>query len=369
MSGDFVHRVNITWTNPWYITADICWWEFMQFFYDHPGFSFVAYGEGKTQLGTEPPASWLANTIRVSGSRPWGQNAWFVVQADNASNDLNGGGTNIWQAKFQQAYTVGFDDCNIADINYDWEGTTSCVCVRASAFGGWDESLLDFAPSGGEARSRNFNIYQGSNNVLGLDIIGDDDTIFWRGTAVVSGGSLASLGPARSRGGYIGMLLRKNADVNPFLFVAGRIYNETANTGYRSVNWCYDNNNSNYSFRSTYVVWDGMTMSYSWPSYSVGKNGNVVRTHRVETFPVTDISRMSRTSLGEIINWGMRVAQWYPPDDYEIIGQLRFLGRIGNQYAHGVRYGDNLEWLQFAYLGNTNTGVGMKWPEGIVNVW
>lgn len=369
MSGLFTHRVNRVWSKTFAgISAAVYFHEWLKFFSEHPGFSFVAYGTGKSQTGEEPPSTWVDWDPTLSGTVPWSDNSWFVVNADKASNELSGSGQNQWQAKFQTTQSTGFDDCNVADTDYDWEGTTYCNCLRASKFSGWDETLLDFAPSGGEAASHNFNIDQGSNDIFGLDIISDDDSIFWRNARVTS--SLTTEGPPRSRGGYLGMLIRNNASVNPFLLAAGRNFNEIWNYGYRSVNSCHDNNPGYYSWHSTSVIWDGTTLSYSWPSYSIGRAGNEIRRHRIETFPKTDIARMSWSpGYGEIINWGMRVAQWLPPDDYAIIGQLRFLASIGYQHGHGVRYGDDLEWLQFTYQGDTNTGIGMKWPVGVVNVW
>jgi hypothetical protein len=361
MSGTLQHRVNKIWNKETvaYPTS-VVFWHFLNFFNDHPSFSFVGYGNGKSQAGTTPPSAWFDWDPTVLATSPYSENSWFVINADLASKALDESGDFQWQAKFQLSMGSGFDDCNVADVDYGWEGTVSCVCVRASAMGGWNATTLDFSPTGGEAVSNNLNIFQNVTGIFGLDIIGDNDTIFWRGAACAS--SLPTNGPFRSRSGYLGMVQRLHSAIEyPFLFVAGRIYDETANGGYRSVNWCYDNNNTYYAWKRGYQYWDGA--SYSWPSYSVWKNGSSCTTQKIDTWGnSTTQSYFTADPLGNPINCAMKISQWKAPNKYGILGELRLVAKIGYQYNHGVRYGDNNEWLQFCLQGQTYSGVGMRWP-------
>lgn len=364
MGGVFRHRVNRSWNKAFVnISAAVFFWEWLQFFNDHPSFSFIAYGTGKTQSGEVPPAAWLNWDPQTSGTIPWGDNSWFVVNADLSSGALDGSATQQWQAKFQVTSSSGFDDCNVADVDYDWEATTYCCCLRASAYGGWDETTLDFAPTGGQDASNNRNIIQDANNLFGLHIISDDDTIWWRGACVSS--SLPVEAVNRSRGGYLGMLNRKDESLeNPFYFMAGRMYNETANAGYRAIIRCDLTTLSTSVFRRDYAQWG---TSNSWPSYSL-RNGNKVDLHRGDTWDSTSLQFMPIDPLGDAVNWAIKIAQWESPH-YDLLGELRMVAKTGFGYDFGVRYGSNNEWLQMGFLGLTNSGIGMKWPEGIVNDW
>ena len=377
MSGDIQYRVNRYFTRKKTTYNGICidalFWEFMQFFADHPGFSFVGYGTGKSQLGEEPPSAWLDFDPYTTDVVPWGGNSWFVVNADLAANELDGSGDQQWQAKFQvSGLGVAFDDCNVANVNYWWEGTANILCCRPSVRGGWDETTLDFSPVGGEDPGYNFVLsYNDGYDVFAIDIIGDNDTVFWRGACCAS--DIVSQGPPRSRGGYLGLVRRRFVEVDyPFIFAAGRMYDETANAGYRATNHCADVNNTYYAWKREYVIWKGADQVGSggaWPAHSLWIDGSRCYQHQLDTWGKHYYNYFQRDVDDDDINYAIKVAQYESPNRYAILGELRLVAKVGQQYDHGVRYGDSNEWLQIAYGALNYSGIGMKWPAGTVNLW
>lgn len=370
MSGTFTHRVNRSWdmSQP-NISAGVFFWEWLHYINDHAGMSFIGYGTGKTQSGTTPPASWLDWNPTTTPTPPFSDNSWFVFNADNADPLLDGGGSKQWQAKIQMTLATAFDDCNVADTDYDWEATTYSVVMRASATGGWDSTPLDFAPGGGEEASLNFSLFNGLNKMFVLDIIGDDDTLFWRGSAFIT---TVSNAPARSRGGYLGMLQRRAGFIsNPFFFTAGRLEDIASGTKYRALNWCYTNNNYQYQWQLGGAEFgDENGNDGKWPSYSLWHDGTAVTNHKHDTWDANNLPRLTPDNVtGEDVVLGIKVAQWKPPVKYTVLGEFRLIAKTAYQFGHSQLFGSNSEWLQFCYEGDANSGIGMMWPQGETPIW
>lgn len=368
MSGLFTHRVNRSWSKATAnISAAVFFWEWLKYFESHLGFDFVGYGVGKTQSGTEPPAAWKdwlphePDLEAVPGSM--GDNSWFVVEAKNADAQLDGGGSHPWQVKFQYTHATGFDDCNVADNDYGVETETYRVAVRFNAMGGWNGTTLDFAPVGGEESSDNMRIWEGQSEMFWLDIIGDDDSIYYKG----AGGTSAADAKGKTRGGYMGMLQRRSsAIVVPFFCKIGSVHNGgNTSTGYRAI--------QNRATGSIYAFeWqsDGYwNKGIYWPSYSLWKDGTRVTNHHADNWDYDSLADVCiHPYTSEDVVPAILVAQKEDPKKHGIIGEYRLLGAAWNKYAQHVTFGENQEWIQVCANPGAG-GIAVRWPEGVVPIW
>ena len=370
MSGTFQHRVNRLWDSG--LQADMAvpafFWEWLNFVNNHTGLAFVGYGTGKTQSGTTPPAGWFSFDPAVD-SNPYGDNSWFVFEAVNADNLLNGGGSNPWQAKIQMTTTTGFDDCNVADTDYGQEAQTWCVCCRCSAAAGWNGTSLDFAPTGGEDASNNARMMNGQSVNYILDIVGDDDTLFWDG-ACFSGA--ISNADARSRGGYLGMVNRQSSSIAyPFLSSIGRMHDGGQAIEDAAINRC--NNDPDAQWIKPTGTTDLIPGYLRWPSYSLWSDGTKVEgsnIHAHDCWHPSDMVHMTPDpATGKEFIPACLVSQWEPPNKYAIMGEFRLIGSAGYNYDHGVVIGALGDWRQFCYNAVSDSGMFMKWPAGVVPVW
>jgi len=372
MSGTFTHRVNRLWDASVQANMSVpaFFWEWLNYVKNHLGLNFVAYGVGKTQTGVTPPASWIDDFDPETDPNPYTDNSWFVFEATNADNLLDGGGSNPWQCKIQMTTSTGFDDCNVADIDYDEETQTWCVCMRSSCCGGWVGSgTLDFQPSGGEEISNNVRIFYGQNVSYILDIIGDDDTLFWDGAAFT--GSLSNA-DARTRGGYLGMIVRRSSVIDyPFLMTVGRISDAVAGAEDLAINRC--SSSANHQWQKVAGT-TALTPGYCrWMTYTLWKDGTKIEGHNVHAHDCWHPADMNKITpdpaTGDIVIPACLVSQWVDPDKYAIIGELRLIGTTGYEFDHGVVVGTNADWRQFCYNATVDSGMLMMWPAGVTALW
>lgn len=372
MSGAFQHRVNRLWdvASQTDMTVPAFFWEWLKFVQDHTGLDFVGYGTGKVQSGTTPPAAWIDDFDPETDSNPYGDNSWFVFEAANADNLLDGGGLNPWQAKIQMTTTTGFDDCNVADTDHGQEGNTWCVCIRCSARAGWDGVTdLEFEPTGGEAISQNCRMMNGQNVNYILDIIGDDDTLFWDGACF--SGDIANA-DARSRGGYIGMLVRRSSVIEyPFIMTIGRMHDGGQEIEDRAINRCSQDADSQWErVDGTTSLTPGF---FRWPTYTLWVDKTKIEgsnIHAHDCWHVEDLYRMTPDpATGDIVIPACLVAQWLAPNKYAILGELRLIGATAYQYDLGVVVGTSADWRQFCYNATSDSGMLMMWPAGVPALW
>lgn len=357
MSGTFQSRVNRLWAKDQpNISAAVFFWEHLKFIDAHAGMSFVGYGTGKVQTGTTPPAAWL-NWNPLVDAVPWSDNSWFVYNADNADALLNGGGLNQWQVKVQVTLATGFDDCNVADVDYGQETQTYVCCLRCSINAGWNGTSLDFPADADLNRAA----YQGQDELFNVDYCGDDDTIYWRGSAFDVGDNKYN----QSRGGYIGMLQRRSAVIDePFFSMIGKMSDLGANVGVSQILGKVTGN-------SYYVF--GYGYSVGWPSYSLWHDGTRIQgidVHRLDPWTLVSLNNLRHwRPTGEDIFPAMLVAQWTTPEKYAIIGELRFMYACGSDKGEGQIIGSDPQWIQICAQCTTYGGVVMRWPAGVVPVW
>ncbi len=361
MSGVLRSRVNRYWNRSIQtdFTTAIFFWEWINFLYDHTTVTWIGYGTGKSQTGVTPPDSWrLWDT--ENDAVPFNDNSWIVFEMTNASELLDGSSSFPWQAKIQFTSSTGFDDCNVADTDYDYETETYMVAMRASAMGGWvGASTCDFIPSGGEDASNNLNIYQGQELDLHLDIIGDDDVIFWKGSAENNVGDLLD----QSRGGYLGMIQRRNSDITyPFIFMAGRIsdYAPSITIGYNATNRKYTSGN-----------WYNDYATLAWPNYSLWHDGTQVNTLRADTLSSYTLMLITPDPVtGEDILPYIMVAQWESPNKYAIIGEfLMIVSTNAEREQHVVLGSNTMKWIEICYDTTMRGGVAMRWPLATTPIW
>lgn len=365
MSGLFTPRVNRSWgKDQANICAAVFFWEWLKYFEAHNGFDFVSYGTGKVLGGAgDPPAAWKDWKPHAPDLEavPMGDNSWFVVEAKNADAQLDGGGSHPWQIKLQMTLATGFDDCNVADNNYGFETQTYCVAIRANAMGGFDNVSLDFVPVGGEESSDNYLMFYGQDENFYLDIVGDDDTVFWKGSAFDTTEYLS-----QSRSGYVGMLQRRSAAIaNPFFMKIGRISDQGSGAGELNIN--------NRSLSNANAEWqaDGYwNYGVGWPSYSVWSDGTRVTTHHQDCWDFQSLPDVTKHPVsGDDIVPAMLVSQKQAPAHHAIIGEYRFIGATFTRYAQHTLFGDNQEWIEICYASTTYGGVAMRWPDGVVPIW
>lgn len=356
MSGTLRHRVNQYWscsTNS--IAPSVFFWHFLNFVNDHPNLDFKGYGTGKAASGVTPPAGWINWDPDTTPTPPMSDNSWFVFEAVNADNALDGGGLNPWQAKIQFTNSTGFDDCNVADADYTQEGTTYICCMRVSVTGGWDNvTALDFVVS--EDISNNYIVLKESlDGKFFLDIVGDDDTIWWNG-ACFDGGFAES--GSRSRGGCVGMYTRRSSIVDyPFFFMARALEDTTANifTCVNSWNFPGDRPANNIEF----------------PNFSLWNDGTAITVHRLETW--NDDARYWMTkdyvTGGDVVLGCLLHAADSSSNRYAILGEIRLFGSTWREYAQGTLVGESSDWKQVCYQAESYGGMLMKWPPGIAPIW
>lgn len=373
MSGTFTHRVNRLWDvlHQTDMSVPAFFWEWLKYVQDHAGLSFVNYGTGKVISGsTTPPAAWIDDFDPETDPNPYGDNSWFVFQADNADPLLDGGGGMPWQAKIQMTTTTGFDDCNVADVDHGEEGTTWCVCIRCSVGGGWDAVTdLEFEPVGGEDISQNHVMMTGQNVNYILDIIGDDDTIFWDGACF--SGALSNA-DSRSRGGYLGMLIRRSDVITyPFLMTIGRMYDGGPNTERNAINRCSQDDDSQWErVAGTTSLSPGF---FRWPTYTLWKDKTKIEganIHAHDCWHPDDLWRMTPDpATGDMVIPACLAAQYQNPNKYAILGELRLIGATAFEFDHGVVVGTDSNWRQFCYNATVDSGMLMQWPQGVTAIW
>jgi len=259
----------------------------------------------------------------------------------------------------------------VADVDYGQETLTYIVAARCSAMGGWSPVSLDFAPTGGEQASTNYRLWGGTGEWYGqeeffnLEIIGDDDTLVWIGSAYDTPGSGGDQW-VQSRGGYMGMLQRRSPSITyPFFFKAGSLQDLSVSSADRAIN---SRNDTNVTFE-----WNTSTSTTTgpyWPSYSLWKDGTRITAHRNDTWYNSTLSRNGKhIETGEDVLWGMLVAQWQSPNKFAIIGEYRFLAAVASDWGrHEVR-GTDPQWIQFCHDPLSYNGVVMRWPVGEIPIW
>jgi len=338
-------------------------WEWLQYINSHPNLSVVEAGTGTTSHGAAIPAQWLSwdGIVDPSTLTPaLDSNSWVVFRADNADPLLNGGGTMQWEAKIQVSATAYSDP---SGTDYGKNGQINIVVLRSCPAGGWTGTpTWDFAPIGGEESSLDQAIYQGQNLDYYLDIVGDDDTLFWRGAA---GEFPTDDPPSRSKGGYLGMTQRRSADITwPFFMMCGRISDTGSGTGENAGNSRRDTNNY-YAWARNYTLGDNM-----WPTYSVGRDGIRVTAHKIESWHRTISAYMSPFHYtGEDVLAQFMYCERQGLDRYDVLGELRFVMATDFSKAHSLVFGDSLDLIQFAFDSASYGGLVMPWKPGEVPIW
>jgi len=364
MSGTMQYRVNRVWDST--IQPNVSparfLWEWLNFINDHPGLTVVECGTGTTSHGSSIPVEWLswdgvADPSTLSPT-PFLPNSWVVFRAVNADALLDGGGGMPWEAKVQGTWGgTNYDDPSVTD--YGQDGNADRVVLRSSPAGGWTgASVFDFSPNTGEAVSQDMAIYSGADKDFWLDLVGDDDTLFWKGAA----GDWPTDDPkARSRGGYLGMFQRRSPAIKwPFWMTAGQILDATAGGSY-PVN----------SKRTTngYYVW-APNYSWNWPSFSLGRDDTAVQGHRCDTWSYVVINAMNPCIYtGEDVLPAILIRENATPDYYDVLGELRFLVTVKNAYGQNTVLGSNGDLIQICVDHASYGGIAMPWPSGVIPSW
>lgn len=355
MSGTLLHRVNRKWENasqPGVMNFRM-FWELLNFFVDHPGYSIISYGVGGTEQGTSTPTAWL-----VWGSPPpMSENAWFVVNADNSSATLNGDGSRQWQAKFQVANSTPYADASGSDKGLD--GTTGVVAVRLSPDGQWVGSATrdflgvtsspDLIWCTDAASDEDFNIH----------FCGDNETVIAVGQVVTGGYATPSY--SYQRAAYIGETVRRNANhLKPEYLMAPNMRDATAAAAYPV---CARFSNSTHQFSESSVIQN---------SFSLAADGSGVLQHKHAGMfrDTTSYDSFWGQSMdpepwgGSYINMSVMFRQYYQEHN-SILGQLRFFGLLSNMIAEGNLTGDGTV-LSCGYSTTSRAGVGIPWPGSTV---
>jgi hypothetical protein len=361
MSGEFVYSVNNIFdkADQSNVTAAVAFYEILKYIDSHSYMDFVGYGTGSTQTGIIPPLSWTDWDYTVDPP-PFSDNSWFVFNATNASKGLDGTGDQQWQAKIQFTLASAFDDASGAD--YEWEGETYTTCIRVSADGGWNSGTRDFVPSTNSEPSNNYRLYAGQDESFRIDIIGDDDTIFWRGNAG------DAVDHYNTRQCYLGMVVRRDDVVtNPFFMMCGCIYDGYSDTiDDLKRNSCYQ--------ADGYRQW-AAEREFRWPTYSLSQrecistpdNGII---HKIEEHYYCKrypgeynnvIWYRGDLSVNTEFIWSkipIREQHW--PVDFSIIGELRFL--VDTTYQQVYNADDPEPYIEIVPDRATYGGVGMRYP-------
>jgi hypothetical protein len=361
MSGVMQFRVNKVWEDSVQNSIGIARFfaEMLAFFADHLEFDIISYGTGKSETGTSTPTSWKTwADSDGSGTVPFSDNSWFVVEAQNASASLNGDGSRQWQAKFQFTSTTGFDDCNYADVEYGsgTEGTYHRLMVRFSPDGGWVAgTTLDFTSV---TASDNLQIadadFNDSRVDFGLHMIGDDDTIIWVAQLMTYGGTLPTY--SLQRFGYLGETVRRNSNhTKPELAIVGTaIYNAGYVLGRE-----WDEPSTR--------IFNSPQQGSNIPSFSLDSDGNVVDKHMFWCGHNTTGADSDILFTGADDPWTSEteyIGILVRHDDGEhnsIIGQLRIIEIADSYKSEGNLWGDGTR-LSVGYQTSTKGGLAVPWP-------
>lgn len=370
MSGILQYRVNRGWdsTIQTNVTPARFFWDWLHFINDHSGYQIVEVGTGTTSHGVVAPAQWLAwdgTTDPTTLTPPMTNNSWFVFRALYADALLNGGGTMQWEAKIQM--TLGSAYADPSGTDYGFNGVTYHVILRTCPAAGWTGTpTWDFAPGGGQEASRDLRLMgytiSQANTDYNLDIVGDDDTIWWRG---VSGNYPVSNKSHAARGGYLGMISRRNSDITwPFIALIGPVHSGTNGSSGGDMLL------SRHSAFTDYGVFNYKREDLQWPSYSMGHDDTRVETHRADVWSLNAISYMNPFHYtGEGVYPRMTLMQFEQPDQYAIIGEFRGYVTTPTSIGFGVVFGANSDLIQTGAYGDTYGGIAMPWPSGVAPIW
>jgi hypothetical protein len=360
MSGTFTSRVNRYWDKSQSnFSAAAFFWEWLSFINSLPNVTWKGYGTGKSQTGVTPPSAWL-NWDPTSDPIPWSDNSWFVFEQTLASRFLDEGGFDPWQAKLQVCMSAGFDDCNVADTDYDYEGQTYSVFLRTCPTGGWDSTALDFTPGTSEVPSNNFSIFRATNDFYYLDLVGDNDSIFWKGSAF----SLLANAKSYARGGYLGIINPRSGSISyPFFLSAGEMRDIPISTGTAAVN----TKNTGVSGSQ----WSSTGSVMQWPSYSLWKDKTKVSTHIHDPWDSNTIGLMTpHPANAEDIVFRIQIAQAEADLKYSIIGEYRLIASTGYDFAHHETFPAGTDdWIEICASSATYGGIAMEWPAGTSPDW
>ena len=350
MSGVMQYRVNRVWQNssqPGVMNFRM-FWELLTFFAEHTGYSIISYGTGPTEQGTSTPTAWLT----WNDPPPMGENAWFVVRADNSSATLNGDGSRQWQAKFQVSNSSPYADTSGSDKGMD--GNTGLVAVRLSPDGGWvGGATRDFSAVVSSA-DLVWCTDAASDEDFNLHLAGDNETIVAVGQVVTNGATTPNY--AYQRLAYIGELARRNANhTKPEYLIAPKFY-DAGQTPTEPIIGRTDN--ADHFFSEASVIQN---------SFSLAADGSEVNQHmhaglyRATGGYGSEFGRYAGTDpwSGEEIALAPLVRQNWQ-EHQSLLGQLRFFSLINAFVAEGNLFTDNI--LSCGYNTIGSAGVGFPWP-------
>lgn len=373
MSGALRYRVNRRWIPSIFANVSPArfFWEWLHFINDHTGLTVIEVGTGTTSHGTSIPASWLSWDATVSPTTltpAMDSNSWIVFEAVNADPLLNGGGTTPWQAKIQMSLSSGYADPS--GTNYGMNGNVGQVALRASATGGWvGSSTWDFSPGYGTASGDMKMFGSLTTSYLDydyyLDIVGDDDTLWWRGCSMtyVTNGTPRQ----RPRGGCMGMINRYNSSIAYPFFV----YVTPINTNNRASNtdrWAFTRIESLLYKYSIFDIYDANVGGYT---YSLGYDGSRVSSHRSENWKKFMVRKIWKSHFSnKLIMLSTLIRQYASPDYYDIYGTLRGYLSVPPVIGTSTLLGSNLEYIQICCEDDLNDGgVLMPWEPGVIPIW
>lgn len=372
MSGSIQYRVNRQWDSTINATAAAArfFWEWLHFVNDHTGLAIVEVGTGTTSHGAVIPLEWLAwngsDDPTTLAPIALNSNSWIVFRAIYAEPLLNGGGTTPWEAKIQMTLGTAYADPSGTD--YGLNGQTHQVILRASAAAGWTGNpTWDFVPGGGQEASEDIRIFGYTTSQAGkdynLDIVADDDTVWWRGAAGEWPGDTKE---DRSRGGYLGMIARRNSDITwPFYAMANPL-NDIANSG--SIDTREWGRHSEFSDYGLFNYKDENLNAYT---YSVAYDNTRVTSHRADPWHLNAISYMNPYHYTpDNILPQMLLLQYDTGNGYfGIIGEMRGLVVTPPSIGFSVVFGANDDYIQSGARAASYGGIGMPWPTGISPIW
>jgi hypothetical protein len=352
MSGDLQYRVNRSWLDS--TQANVAhkhfFWDFLHFINDHVSMNIIAYGTGTTQEGSSTPTSWLT----WDDPAPMSSNAWFVFEANLASEYLNASGSLKWQCKIQVADESSFDDPSGSD--YGKEGDSNAiVCLRLSVDGGWNSGTLDFEPISGSGTGNNHAIFKVKNIDYYCHFIGDNDTLWWTGRPSIGTFS-------QNRGGYLGIINRRTSDiVKPCISMVGAISNAVEASYGEDAHICKDTSfNHQFSYGAT---------NSQWPSHHLATDGltsiDGTGKLRLESWNVEILQNMGvykYTNESYVLR--ILLAEYVVPDNCNVLGELRLIGACGIGHGEGTLFGTDNDYMQIAHSPDTFGGIAMQWPIG-----
>lgn len=360
MSGDMQFRENRSWVNSTQDRKGIhrLFAEFLAYFANHQEFDIISYGTAKVETGTSVPASWLAwaNTDG-SGVPPMADNSWFVAQAQKASATLNGDGSRPWEAKFQFTDITGFDDCNVADVDYSGEGNVQRMYVRFSPDGGWVGSgTLDFVAV---TASVNLQVADFTRVTGQLDFqihfIGDDDTIIWVAQAAQSVAGFPIY--ANQKLGYLGEIVRRYSNhLKPELAIIA----DMRWTG----GWALKKGSNEYN---TAIFNNPRYNGSDVPSFSLGADGTEVTRHMCWCGANNLAADYDLLWNGSADHWtgdaeflAIKVRQNHEEHN-SLLGQLRLIQAAANYVSEGNLWGDGTR-LSCGAETSIRGGLAVPWP-------